>query len=47
MRGARAETQQEEPGGTPVRRGEGRTDLFEVLRNHSCVLQKKTVSREG
>lgn len=28
-------------------RRRGRTDLFEVLRNHSCALQKKAVSGEG
>ena len=39
MRGVRAETEQEEPGGTPVRGGGGQT-WFEVLRNHSCALQK-------
>ena len=33
------ETEQEEPGGTPVRGGGGQT-WFEVLRNHSCALQK-------
>ena len=35
MRGVRAE----EPGGTPVTGGGGQT-WFEVLRNHSCALQK-------
>ena len=37
--GVRVETEQEEPGGTPVRGGGGQT-WFEVLRNHSCALQK-------
>ena len=39
MRGVRAETEQEEPGGTPVTGGGGQT-WFEDLRNHSCALQK-------
>ena len=39
MRGVKAETEQEEPGGTPVTGGGGQT-WFEVLRNHSCALQK-------
>ena len=39
MRGMRAETEQEEAGGTPVTGGGGQT-WFEVLRNHCCALQK-------
>ena len=39
MRGMRAETEQEEAGGTPVTGGGGQT-WFEVLRNHCYALQK-------
>ena len=48
MRGVREETEQEEPGVTPVRRGEGGEDWcgLRFLMYHSCALQK-TVSGEG
>ena len=35
------------PWGHPSKKRRGRWDLFEVLRNRSCALQKKTVSGEG
>ena len=35
------------PWGHSSKKRRGRLDLFEVLRNRSCALQKKTVSGEG